>query len=62
MIFLFFPTKNVSHTIRKGASGAYLNSKDYQPVKLHILIGLVKGGYPVNIFLISPRKHVVGTH
>ena len=26
-----------------------------------ISIGLDKGGYPVNIFLISPQKHVVGT-
>ena len=23
------------------------------------LIGLDKGGYPVNIFLISPRKHIL---
>ena len=26
----------------------------------HISIGLDKGGYPVNSFLIFPRKHVVG--
>ena len=26
------------------------------------ITGLDKSRYPVNIFLISPRKHVVGTH
>ena len=26
---------------------------------LAILIGLDKGGYPINIFLISPRKHML---
>ena len=29
---------------------------------LGICIGLDKSGYWVNIFLISSRKHVVGTH
>ena len=28
-------------------------------INFHMIIGLDKGGYPVNIFLISPRKHML---
>ena len=31
----------------------------FQDVEHLYCIGLDKGGYPVNIFLISPRKHML---
>ena len=51
-IFANFPSKGFQTTMCKG--GASDNNS-----WIYIIIGLDKGGYPVNIFLISPRKHML---
>ena len=38
------------------------NGSNLRDCRRVVSIGLDKSGYQVNIFLISPQKHVVGTH
>ena len=48
--------------LRKCAFGVYANSEGPdQPAQLSGLISLDKGSIQINIFLISPWKHFMGT-